>query len=164
MKTGTIAYGRLVKRLPFLSHLYDSILVRVLGHNRVTPTFFDDEVTIGVKHDETFCRYKTYHNTYIVSINGCSAWIRMDGVLRVGAVKGIDKGKFLHFLKRLKSIAARWGCSEVTFITSKYSSLYKVIIKTLTPRDAFPIGYLPLQNDHLSLEHASFEYCDIDIF
>ena len=164
MKTGTIAYGRVLKHLPFLSHLYGSILVRVFGHDRITPTFFDDEATTGVKHDETFCTYKTYHSTYIASINECSAWIRIDGALRVGAVKGLNKSNSLYFLNRLKSIASRWGCSEVTFITSKYSSLYNVIIETLTPRDAFPIGYLPLQNVHVSLEHASFEFCDIDIF
>ncbi|HET9432970.1 MAG TPA: GNAT family N-acetyltransferase [Chitinophagaceae bacterium] len=164
MKTGTIAYGRLLRRLPFLSRLFDSIMNRVLGHDQVSPSFFDDELTIGLTHDETFCTYKTYHSTCIVSINGGSAWIRMDGALKVGALKGINRNNSLQFLKRLKSIASRWGCSEVTFITSKYSSLYNAIIETLTPRDAFPIGYLPLQYDHLSLERASFEYCDIDIF
>lgn len=164
VKTGSIAYGRLLRRPPVLSHLYDSIISRVLGGERITPAFFDDEATIGQTHDETFCSYKTYHSTYIVPINGGSAWIRMDGALKVGAVKGLNKSNSLHFLKRLKEIASRWGCSEVTFITSKHSVLYNVLIETLTPRDAFPIGYLPLQDDHLSLDRASFEYCDIDIF
>ena len=164
MQTGTIAYSRLLRRLPLLAHLYHSIMRRILGHERVTPAFFDDNVTTGQTHDETFCTYKTYNSTYIVSINSGSAWIKMDGTLKVGAIKGLNKSNSLHFLRRLKSIASRWGCNEVTFITSKYSALYDVLIGTLIPRDAFPIGYLPLQDDHLSLERASFEYCDIDIF
>lgn len=164
MKTGSLACARLLKRLPLLSELYNFILVTVLGHVRILPSFFDDDVTSGVKHDDTFCAYKTYYRTYIVNINGAFAWIRMDGALKVGAVKGLNKSNSLYFLKRLKSLASRSGCSEVTFITSKYSALHDVIIETLPPRDAFPIGYLPLQNDYLSLERPSFEYCDIDIF
>ena len=164
MKTGSMPYARMLKHIPFLSDLYNSILVSVLGQDRVFPSFFDDQATTGVKHDHTFCAYKTYYRTYIVNIEGASAWIRIDGALKVGAVKGLNKSNCQYFLARLKSQASRWGCSEVIFITSKYSALHDVIIETLTPRDAFPIGYLPLQDDHPSLERASFEYCDIDIF
>jgi GNAT superfamily N-acetyltransferase len=123
MKTSSVAYARLLKRLPFLSDLYNSILVRILGHDRIFPSFFDHEVTTSVKHDDTFCAYKTYYCSYIVNINGASAWIRIDGALKVGVVKGLNKSNSLYFLKKLKSLALRCGCSEVIFMTSKHSSI-----------------------------------------
>ena len=164
MKTGAVAYAKIVRRFPFLYRLYNFTLLRILASTRVTPSFFDDNGSDGVKHDDTFCSYKTYFDTYIVFVNGAYAWIRADGVLRVGAVKGVDKSNSAHFLERVRSLAAKMGCSEVTFITSKHSTLYNVIAGSLTPRDAFPIGFLPLQDDRLSLDKASFHYCDIDIF
>jgi hypothetical protein len=164
LKASTIAWSWLINRIPFLSDLYNFILVRSFGQDRVLPSFFNDEGTTGVKHGEIFCAYKTYYRTYIVNLYGASVWMRMDGVIKVGAVKGLDKSNSLYILARLKSLASRWGCSEVVFITSKYSALHDVIVESLTARDAFPVGWLPLRDDHFSLENATFEYCDIDIF
>ncbi|HMG90124.1 MAG TPA: hypothetical protein VK589_08685, partial [Chryseolinea sp.] len=83
---------------------------------------------------------------------------------KIGAVQGLNENNAAGFIQRLTSIASRLGCRDVIFMTSKYSLLYEVLKKTLTPRDAFPIGFLPLQSEKVSMADASFEYCDADFF
>jgi len=56
------------------------------------------------------------------------------------------------------------GCNEVVFMASKTSALYLILSKKLTPQDAFPIGFLPLQNVSIDFKHVCFVYCDLDIF
>ena len=107
---------------------------------------------------------KKYNTTRLITIDKVKAWIKIDGKLKVGAVQGLNENNASGFLRRLKGIASRLGCGEVIFMTGKYSSLYEILKKTLTPRDAFPIGFLPLQPEKVSLADASFEYCDADFF
>jgi hypothetical protein len=164
ISVGGLAYARILKKSDLMSLLYNTLLSRFLGNERPAESFFEKRTADGVRHDRTFFAYKTYNATHIVKISNAKIWIKADGKLKVGAVQGLYKNNAVDFLRRIKKLASRLGCSELIFMTCKHSALYQVLSETLTPKDAFPIGFLPLQEEPLVVEHISFEYCDVDIF
>ncbi len=164
IKAANFSYSRLLYRTPGLFSLYNILLNGFFGVEHPDKSFFKEKISDGMIHDDTFCLYKKYNTTHIITIDKVKAWIKVDGKLKVGAVQGLNENNAAGFLKRLTTIASRLGCGEVIFMTSKYSLLYEILKKTLTPKDAFPIGFLPLQSEKVSLTDASFEYCDADFF
>lgn len=164
IKAGSFSYSRLLYRVPGLFFLYNILLNGLWGVEQSDSSFFRDNTSDGLIHDDKFCLYKKYNTTHIITIDNVKAWIKIDGKLKVGAVQGLSENNASEFLKRLTATASRLGCGELIFMTSKYSSLYDILKKTLSPEDALPIGYLPLQSEKVSLEDASFEYCDADFF
>jgi len=164
IKAANFNYSRLLYRTPGLFFLNNILLNGIFGVEHPDRTFFIEKISDGIIRDDTFCLYKKYNSTHIITIDKVKAWAKVDGKLKVGAVQGLNENNAARFLKRLTTIASRLGCGEVIFMTSKYSSLYEILKKTLTPMDAFPIGFLPLQSEKVSLTDASFEYCDADFF
>ena len=164
IRTGGFAYARLLKKSSILSLCYNILLNYFLGYEASGESFFEEKTSDGIRHDDRFLAYKTYNVTHFVNINKVKLWIKADGKLKVGAVQGLHKSNAADFLYYLKRLASRLGCSEVIFMTSKHSSLYEILLETLTPKDAFPIGFLSLQNSGHSFKNIEFEYCDVDIF
>ena len=164
INAANFSYSRFLYRIPGLYSLYNNILKGFFGIERPDSTFFIEKISDGMIHDDTFCLYKKYNTTHIITIDKVKAWVKIDGKLKVGAVQGLNENNAPRFIKRLTTIASRLGCGEVIFMTSKYSSLYEILKKTLIPKDAFPIGFLPLQSEKVSMTGASFEYCDADFF
>jgi Acetyltransferase (GNAT) domain len=164
IKTANLSYARLLYRIPGLFFLYNIFLNGLFGLEHPDSMFFIENISDGLIHDDKFCLYKKYNTTHIVTIDKVRAWIKVDGKLKVGAVKGLSENNAAGFLKGLTTIASRIGCGEVIFMTSKHSFLYEILKKALTPKDAFPIGFLPLQSENVSMTDASFEYCDADFF
>jgi hypothetical protein len=164
IKAANFNYSRLLYRTPGLFYLYNILLNGFLGVDHPDNSFFKEKISDGIIHDDTFCLYKKYNATHIMIINKVKAWIKVDGKLKVGAVQGLNENNAAGFLNRLTTTASRLGCGEVIFMTSKYSLLYEILKKTLTPKDALPVGYFPLQAEKVSLADAFFEYCDADFF
>lgn len=163
MKAGKLSYARLLKKSRLTYSIYNVLLRRIFGNDHPTESFFETK-PYGLKHDDKFCAYKTYNPTSIVSFHNVKAWVKADGKLKVGAVRGLTKENASDFLSHLRSVASRLGCGDVVFITSKHSTLYDVLKELLKPQDAFPIGYFPLDNELASFDKVIFEYCDVDIF
>ncbi|HEY5917995.1 MAG TPA: GNAT family N-acetyltransferase [Chryseolinea sp.] len=164
IKAASFNYSRLLYRIPGLFSLYNILLNGLLGVAHPDNSFFKENISDGIIHDDTFCLYKKYHATHIITINKVKAWIKVDGKLKVGAVQGLNENNAAGFLNRLATCASLLGCAEVIFMTTKHSLLYEILKKTLTPKDAFPVGFLPLHAEKASLADASFEYCDADFF
>lgn len=164
IKAANFSYSRLLYRTPGLFSIYNMLLNGLLSVEHPDASFFGEKISDGVIRDDTFCLYKKYNATHLITIDKVKAWIKVDGKLKIGAVQGLNENNAAGFIQRLTSIASRLGCRDVIFMTSKYSLLYEVLKKTLTPRDAFPIGFLPLQSEKVSMADASFEYCDADFF
>jgi hypothetical protein len=164
IKAARFKYARILYKTPGLFPLYSHFMNARFGVDAPGTSFFSEKNSDGVIHDDVFFQYKKYVNTHVVTIDKVKAWIKIDGNLKVGAVHGLTSGNASGFLQRLTTFASRLGCGDVIFITSKHSVLYEILNKTLTPKDAFPIGFLPLQAERISLENTSFEYCDADFF
>jgi hypothetical protein len=164
IKAANISYARLLYRTPGLFPLFNILLNGIFDAEGPDKSFFNEKISDGMIYDDAFCLYKKYNATHMITIEKVKAWIKIDGKLKVGAVKGLSESNASEFLKRLTAIASWLGCGEVIFMTSKYSLLYEMLKKHLTPKDAFPIGFFPLQSENVSLAGASFEYCDADFF
>ena len=164
IKAANFNYSRPIYRIPGLFFLYTILLNGIFGAERPDHSFFRENISDEIIRDDTFCLYKKYSTTHIITINKVKAWIKVDGKLKVGAVHGLNESNAERFLQRLTAVASRLGCGEVIFMTSKYSTLYEILKKDLTPKDAFPIGYLPLLAEKVSMADPSFEYCDADFF
>ena len=157
-------YSRLLRKSRTLFSVYKIMVGFILGKEVFSESFFERQNIDGIRHDHFFISYKTYNTTHIVTIGTITVWFKVDGKLKIGMVKGINAANVSGFLIEIKKIASRLGCNEVVFMASKTSALYLILSKKLTPQDAFPIGFLPLQNVSIDFKHVCFVYCDLDIF
>lgn len=159
----TLSFGGLIRRSALLSSWYGRFLDG-LGRRHTGGLSIAIPVADGVLHDHNFFAYKTYNTTHVVLVQDVKIWMKADGKLKVGAVQGLDHSNVMQFLTQLKKLSLRLGCREVIFMTSRHSLLHGTLCDLLSPRDAFPIGFLSLQNEALSFKNVLFEYCDVDIF
>ncbi len=164
LKTGGIPYAKILTRSPMLRRLYHASINSLIGDGMIKESFFEKPPDNSVKHDELFIKYKQYNASYVVTLDRVAAWIRVDGILKVGAVSGLHQENASQFLSRLRTLAAKAGCSEIMFMTSINSSLYQILKDSCSPSYTFPIGFLPLSNDKIHIDKICFEYCDVDTF
>lgn len=148
----------------FLSGLYQRAIDVFYSGKQAQEALFSNEVTDSVLHDSVFLAYKQYNQTSIVKIGESYVWGKWDGALKVGYAQFPDDLPAEIFIRDVRKLAAKTGCTAVFFITCATSRLYKKLSSLMTPSDALPIGFYPLSDDPFDFEKIEFEYCDIDIF
>ena len=119
----------------------------------------------GVTRDRIFFQYKNqYSKTFVEKKKGIFAWLKEDGLLKVGLIRFdafISPEAGLHFLVET---AKKMGCHAIIFMTSYNTGIYNALIKLVSPINGLPIGFYNLTDRQIDFQKATFEYCDIDIF
>jgi hypothetical protein len=165
MKASRFPFAKIFLRIEALSIMYKKAAKRFLSNENVKETIFSLKDSNCVKHDQLFMEYKAYSETVYTRFDaGIDLWIKIDGTLKIGFVnfhKNIDG---FEFIKTITRLATFLGCSEVSFITHKNSSLYNALHTIIQPVDSLPIGFYNLTNEMYQFDKIGFEYCDIDIF
>jgi hypothetical protein len=160
--------------LPLMRLLYKFSLVRKGVHYVIDSFFFRDKSLSdrmfsdsdcnGIEHDRIFLNYKTYNKTFFVEFEESYAWIKIDGILKVGFVK-LQKDRSIEWLiKKIRRFSVLSGCSNFLFLTSQNTSLFEMLKTISQGVDSFPIGFFNLSNAVIDFDKIEFEYCDIDIF
>jgi GNAT superfamily N-acetyltransferase len=117
-----------------------------------------------VLHDERYGRYKSYSRKKIVSIAGSKAWLKVDGVLKVGDIEPSPGFKMDSFLAGLRNFCFFRAISEVQFLTGRDTWLDKDLSQHLNGAEAFPVGHFHFDTGGMDLQLMKYNMCDLDTF
>jgi hypothetical protein len=153
-----------VTRIPFLLLSRNWILRKMYRDHTKISHVANDIHPDGLLRDDRFVEYKKYSNSMFIQIEGARAWLKSDGILKVGYVDVSGIASMPNFLRNLKQVALRSGSRHLLFLTMENTRLFKALAPFAMPQDSFPIGFLPLTPGGWNFSDVEFEYCDIDIF
>jgi GNAT superfamily N-acetyltransferase len=161
LKGSKLPWASLLLKTPILRDVYEQMMEKRFGHVNENGELSDHH---GVIRNALFFKYKNqYTKTFVKKCNGVFAWIKNDGLLKVGLLSLGDASPeaIESFLRHM---ANSLGCHSIVLMTSCNTELYKTLIKITSPSDGLPIGFYNLTNRDLHFSDVRFEYCDIDIF
>jgi hypothetical protein len=154
--------AKFILRVPILKALYQLIEKRNFEN---TDEFVAWSSRNGVIRDKLFIAHKNqYTNTFIKKWGKTLAWLKNDGILKVGLLHIDPSLSATSAMAHLKETAKILGCKTILLMASSNTQLYKTLTTITTSRDGLPIGFYNLTNRYIDFEQAEFEYCDIDIF
>lgn len=161
LRASRFAFKNVLKKIPLMSKAHDNWLRSLYPTKKKAGDFVTED---GVIKDPAFVDYKKYSNAWFVEIDETLVWLKADGTLKVGYIAWNDRIAMPGFLLKLKLLAIRAGCSQVMFVASDDTELFKQLSKYAQPTGEFPIGIYPLSDGVWNFSGLKFNYCDIDIF
>ncbi|MBL4862638.1 MAG: GNAT family N-acetyltransferase [Crocinitomicaceae bacterium] len=98
----------------------------------------------GIQHSEDYFRYKTYHENFLISIEGKSLWVKPEGMhLLIGNIEKCDPNTFLKIIKQLKKFCFWTGIPYLRYQCSpdvEYEAYFSKHGKKNTIK--YPVGYV----------------------
>jgi hypothetical protein len=164
INTGIPPFSKILKKISWIDNRYNHYLSKYFSRFPGIKQF--PTITDGVQRTEYFINYKTFSKSFLISLKGNLAWLKVDKELSVGHL--VFKGSHADetVIPELKKIARHLGCSQILFITNTNSDIYKLLHSKypLSEGEAFPVGFLNLGIEETDVSQINFEFCDIDIF
>ncbi|MBP6334792.1 MAG: GNAT family N-acetyltransferase [Bacteroidia bacterium] len=117
----------------------------------------------GITRNSDFIQYKKFSGSRLISINGFSVWLKVDGMLQIGDVERSANKDFDRFLQKLKRIAFLIGADTIVFQTSPETWWDKYLSERCVPVESLSFGFLDL-GFHFPLEKLKFVGADADTF
>lgn len=164
-----------VRAIPFesfyrklgLNELYQQLAVGVFKKHLVESRDFASTVITreygGIRRDDRFYDYKRYSRNYILSIEDCKVWIKINGAIHVGDIENKSDDIKNKVIAKLKKIARRLGVSKIIFQASPNTHISTHLSKLYPYQETFPIGFYNINSD-IPLEKLKFTYGDLDTF
>lgn len=146
VKTGSLPFDKLAKKLPAFGRLYNYFIKQRLNHFESSDApenslFMQDSSRGAVCHDALFYRYKGYYPFYVLRLKNFTCVVKIDGRMWVGDVS-FSEGNFEQKVDKLLVIAKKIGCSSVHFSLFKGSVYDDFFAKRQSPQSSLPVGYL----------------------
>jgi hypothetical protein len=163
LKANPIAFAKITTRITLLKDVYRNALENKYPISSPERIFLHDSHD-GVIKGKDFLDYKGYSNSYFIEIEQVPVWIKLNSTLKIGYVDLRKITSFENFLKKLKRIAFRSGCSHVVFLTTTNTPLHTILHYFAPAEESFPVGFYKLTDRQLNFSNVQFDYCDIDIF
>lgn len=116
----------------------------------------------GVRRDENYLRYKTYNNTYVLQVSNSKIWINTKNGLNIGDIE-TDKTDFDALIKKIKTLAVKFGTSQVYFHACKETFLYNLFKERFESIESFPVLFQNF-SESIDIRKIKFTFADIDIF
>ncbi|WP_428663333.1 GNAT family N-acetyltransferase [Runella sp.] len=116
----------------------------------------------GVLRDTYYFRYKTYSNTYTISVGNAFIWCKIHNGFVIGDMTGFEPD-FDQILVPLKKLSAKLGLRQLHFQVSKQTTLYALLKKYSESMPSFQIMIKDLGSG-IAPGELAFVFADIDIF
>ena len=162
-RANSFPFSKIISGVPFIKDLYIRFLERKY-HIESKGLVFSGDLRDGIIKNAGFLDYKKYSKTFFIQIGGVSVWIKLDSALKIGCVSVNKNLSAELFIQKLKKIAVQSGCSQIIFMTTEGTPLFKMLHTLARPEDSFPIGFYSTGQQQPDFATVQFEYCDIDIF
>lgn len=162
LKISTIPLAKIVKKThlhSFYKKICDLSFNRFLSPNK----YLLSTNTYKQIYNEDYIRYKNGFNThYLIELNKCIFWIKVDAVLHVGFFSSNSEEEFKKAIKKLKKIASLLGINEILFQVLADSKEHHLLSKITEAKPSWLIGYLPFES--INIDNFEFNYADLDTF
>lgn len=159
-----------INTFPF-AKVYKKLKLQKQFQNKVHRVFnqylsSDFEYSSNLSHqiiNAVFLKYKErMSDYYIIEIEGCVFYLKVDSVIRIGLFTFETYENFLIAVEKLKDIGSQIGVSEILFQVSENSEMYQVLKKITTPQPSWILGYLKFRE--IDINPFEFAYINLDTF
>lgn len=167
MRVATFPIAAIARKISLINVFYKPF-------TRIVISFFKSDVNYvpnsaissgfgGVHRSDTFSKYKSFYDNYIVALSDRCAWVKIDGALLVGDIELKQRNDADIVISDLKRIAFWLGCSKIVFPITK-DILWDVLLRNkLKAEEGIAVGHVDLQSG-LPLEKFKFVLADHDTF
>lgn len=138
-------------------------LKNLLSADRLLASTVINEEYGGVKRDERFYTYKRYSSNYILSIDGCKVWVKINGAILVGDIEDKSVETKDQVLETLKKLAKKLGVQKIIFQASPNTHIDQYLSKLYKGESTFPVGFYDIQSP-IPFQKLKFTYGDLDTF
>jgi hypothetical protein len=166
IKVATLPFSAISKKVKVLAPIYKTYIRFVLLFFRTNKTSFNNSCIKneygGVVHNDIFWGYKKYFKNYLVKNKTTTAWIGIDGDLKVGDMEINDI--YANPIPFIKQIAFFLGCNKIVFNVSPDTYWDNILKDKYDCKEGLPIGYLDLEKSNIDISKFKFVGSDFDTF
>jgi len=164
IKTGSLPFDKLFKKLNFFESLYYRFvankLKKLIDEDQFSNSLEKQNPEHGsIVHDEDFFKYKKFYKSFTIRFDNISCIIKVDGRLWIGDIEFCTKDQFLQTIEQIKSLAKKIGCSSVHFSATDGTFYDKTLKEKFEVASKSPIGYLSTKG---KADPSIFAYQAID--
>ena len=170
LKVNTIPLCEFTSKFPILKPFYNKFVRRQLSEHLVKAEeikykeFNFSKVKGNIKKNKVFFDYKLKNeNSFVIKINGIQLLIKTYTHLYIGEVCKFEINQLDDFIKSLKKLSIKIGCSKIVFTVSKNHWLFNILKTKAKSQDSLPIGFY-LMSKHINPEEIQFSNADYDTF
>jgi len=168
IKTGSLPFDKLVKKLAFLQGMYNKYVRKKL-RRLIVETIFPNPFQhlnngIGhIIHDKKFFQYKIYFESFIIKLGNVVCIVKVDGRLWIGDIKLCTEEEFLGLVDELIVLARKLGCSSVHFSMTRDTFYDKILRKKFEIKVKSPIGFQSF-NPQVDPKNFIYQAFDFDTY
>ena len=167
IETGSLPWGKVMRRLPLLQQLHASMARRLLVKRGLPPTAWQTEPAnssvMKVDYSPAVFDYKKFTPNAILDLAGARFWIKVEAVIAVGDVQFKEERQLEEGLMLLRRIGRQLGLSHILFQTAPGSALNHWLEQHYQGHDSWLVGYLDFV-EGLPFDHWEMHYGDLDTF
>ncbi len=167
IKVSTLPLAALAKKFRFIAPLYNIYIQWILSFRKSDKKFQPSSAINsdfgGVHRSKEFFSYKSFYKNYLISIQGKTSWIKIDGGLLIGDIEPTGQNDITGLLYDIKRLSVILGCTKIYFSVGK-NTYWDILLKDKLPcEENTYIGYLDLTSG-LPLENFKYTMADYDTF
>ena len=163
----TFPLSKLVKKMPFLNHIYSvyqRIVLKILSKkgNCFSSSALSSKIG-GVNRTQEFYKYKFKFSNFIILLKQINVWLKVDGFLFIGDIQFSNEVDYDLVLKKIKWLAFFLGTDTIIFQTSPDTNLDFAFSKKGKGKKAYFVGFRDL-NTTVNPCDYKFVFGDVDTF
>ena len=122
------------------------------------------ENAVTVDRNENYYQYKNAFGSFVIALEGCLFWIKIQNGLQLGDVEATSEEQFKKGIQKLKQLCRKAGIGEIVLQTSPKTTLHQWMQNQQWHSfDSWIVGYKNF-NSSFPLENLKFTLGDVDVF
>ena len=169
VKTGTLPWGKVARRLPGLKAWHKRRSARLLKVHTLNngaekwSTIPKQVEKMQVDYRSAFFAYKTFTPNAICEFSGARFWIKCESVISVGAVQFERLEQLVSGIEELKRLGKKLGLPQILFQTTRGSVINEWLESHYTGFDSWLVGYFAFE-EGIPFTDWQISFGDLDTF
>ncbi len=101
----------------------------------------------GLNYSKEYIDYKNKYACHLIEIGGCQLWVKLDSIVIVAGVSGLNQSNIDEVLLGLRRLAKRLKTNEISFQIYPSHPAYQLLNEKLEFLESFRVGYLFFADD-----------------
>lgn len=165
--TGAPPLAKVARRIRQFDPAYQAWVHRVFKRYRLPEAWFPNPLAeagwLCADYTPAYFGYKKFTPNFIVALDGVPLWIKVDGVLQIGAMGAFSPKKFPAILTKLRALGRLAGVGELLFQTAPGTPLDAALSQLTPPLPSWRVGYFDL-GAGLPVEKLKLNFAELDTF
>jgi hypothetical protein len=165
--TGVPPISKIARRLRALDPAYRSWVRRAFRPFALSESWFPNPLAaegwLCAEYTPEYFAYKTFTPNHLLDIQGVPVWVKVDGVLQVGAIGACPPDKIPAVVSELRRLGRTVGAGEVLFQTSPHTGLDAALQRMRAPLPSWRMGFFDLGSG-VPAERVKLNFAELDTY